>query len=300
LSKNLRVGLALGGGGARGLAHVGVLKVFEAHQIPIDVIAGTSIGAIIGAFYALHPEAGKLEERTRAFVQAPEFQESGLDLFKKKKAAENFFGQVAKYVKERVVINLAHSRTSLVGGWRVSRAVEFMLEDQTFEQCRIPFACVAADLMNGEEVIFRAGSLRQAVAASMSIPGFLPPLQYDGHLLVDGAVVAPVPINACKQLGADVIIAVDVSQPLDGAGSFENVIDVIFRASTITSHHCKEMLLDYADVVIRPNVGDVHWSEFRKVRDLITAGEQAAEQMLPKIQNLFEQKRSIWRRLFGG
>jgi NTE family protein len=299
VSKKLKVGLALGGGGARGLAHVGVLKVLEAHQVPIDVIAGTSIGAIIGAFYALHPEASKLEERTRAFVQAPEFQESGLDLFKKKKAAENFFGQVAKYVKERVVINLAHSRPSLVGGWRVLRAVEFMLEDQTFEQCRFPFACVATDLVSGEEVIFREGSLRQAVAASMSIPGFLPPLQHDGHLLVDGAVVAPVPINACKQLGAEAVIAVDVSQPLDGADNFENVIDVIFRASTITSHHCKEMLLDDADVVIRPNVGDVHWSEFRKVCDLVAAGEQAAEQMLPKIQNLFEQKRSIWRRLFG-
>ncbi|MGH7595490.1 MAG: patatin-like phospholipase family protein [bacterium] len=299
MSQKLKVGLALGGGGARGLAHVGVLKVLEAHQIPIDMIAGTSIGAIIGAFYALHPEAGKLEERAKAFVQAPEFQESGLDLFKKKKAAENFFGQVAKYVKERVVINLAHSRTSLVGGWRVSRAVEFMLEDQTFEQCRIPFACVAADLMNGEEVIFRKGSLRQAVSASMSIPGFLPPLMHDGHLLVDGAVVAPVPVNACKQLGADVIIAVDVSQPIDGAGNFENVIDVIFRASTITSHHCKEMLLEDADIVIHPNVGDVHWSEFRKADNLIAAGEQAARQLLPKIQNLFEQKRSIWRRLFG-
>ncbi len=296
--KKLRVGLALGGGGARGLAHIGVLKVLEAHQIPVDVIAGTSIGAIIGAFYALHPEASKLEERTTAFVQAPEFQESGLDLFKKKKAAENFFGQVAKYVKERVVINLAHSRTSLVGGWRVSRAVEFMLEDQTFEQCRLPFACVATDLVSGGEVIFREGSLRKAVAASMSIPGFLPPLQHDGRLLIDGAVVAPVPINACKLLGAEVVIAVDVCQPLDGAGNFENVIDVIFRASTITSHHCKEMLLVDADVVIRPNVGEVHWSEFRKVRDLVAAGERAAEQMLPKIQNLFEQKRSLWRRLF--
>lgn len=300
MSKKPKVGLALGGGGARGLAHIGVLKVFEKHQLPIDVIAGTSIGAIIGGFYALHPQSSLLEARTLAFVNAPEFHESGLDLFKKKKAAENFFGQVAKYVKERVVINLAHSRPSLVGGWRVLRAVEFMLEDQTFEQCRIPFACVATDLVSGEEVIFHQGRLRLAVAASMSIPGFLPPLPHDGHLLVDGAVVAPVPINACRRLGAEVIVAVDVSQPLDGAGNFENVIDVIFRASTITSHHSKEMLLDYADVVIRPEVGEVHWSEFRKVRDLVAAGEKATEQMLPKIQSLFEEKRSIWRRLFGG
>ena len=158
---------------------------------------------------------------------------------------------------------------------------------------------MAADLRTGEEVVFRRGDLRKAVAASMSIPGFLPPLQYDGHLLVDGAVVAPVPINACKALGADLVIAVDVGQPLAGAGTFDNVIDVIFRASTITSHHCKERLLGDADVVIRPNVGECHWSEFRNVKALVAEGARGAELMLPKIQSLLEQKRSLWQRLFG-
>jgi NTE family protein len=299
LSKKLKIGLALGGGGARGLAHIGVLKVLEANQIPIDVIAGTSIGAIAGAVYALHENASVLEERALAFLQAPVFHESGLDLFKKKKAAENFFGQVAKYVKERIVINLAHSRPSLVGSWRVARAVDFMVDDETFESCRIPFACVATDLNSGEEVVFRRGRLRQAVAASMSIPGFLPPVRLDGRLLVDGAVVAPVPINACKLLGADAVIAVDVSQPINGVGALENVVDIIFRSNSILSYQYKEMLLEYADVVIRPEVGEVHWSEFQNVQPLVAAGERATEQVLPKIRQLFDRKPSIWRRLFG-
>jgi NTE family protein len=299
VSKKLRVGLALGGGGARGLAHIGVLKALEANKIPIDIIAGTSIGAIAGAVYALHLNASVLEERALAFLQAPVFQESGIELFKKKKAAENFFGQVAKYVKERIVINLAHSRPSLVGGRRVARVVEFMIDDKSFDSCQIPFACVATDLVTGEEVIFRRGSLRQAVAASMSIPGFLPPVRYDGRLLVDGAVVAPVPINACKLLGADVVIAVDVSQPISSGNTFENVVDIIFRANSILSYQYKQMLLDYADVVISPNVGEVHWSDFRNVRPLVAEGERAAQQMLPQIRQLFERKQSIWRRLFG-
>jgi NTE family protein len=291
--------LALGGGGARGLAHIGVLKVLESNQITVDVIAGTSIGALIGAVYALHPLAGPLEERARAFVHAPEFHESGLYLFKKKKAAENFFGQVAKYVKERVVINLAHSRPSLVGGWRVSRAVEFMIEDKNFDDCRLPFACVATDIATGNEVIFREGRLRQAVAASMSIPGFLPPVNYDGYLLVDGAVVAPVPITACRSLGADVVIAVDVSQHLEGSITLDNVIDIIFRASTITSHRYNKMLLEKAEVIIRPQVGDVHWSEFHNVAALVAEGERAAKRMLPEIQHLLDRKQTLWQRVFG-
>jgi NTE family protein len=299
VSKKLRVGLALGGGGARGLAHIGVLKALEANKIPIDIIAGTSIGAVAGAVYALHLNASVLEERALAFLQDPVFRESGVELFKKKKAAENFFGQVSKYVKERIVINLAHSRPSLVSGRRVARVVEFMIEDRNFESCQIPFACVATDLVTGEEVIFRRGSLRQAVAASMSIPGFLPPVRYDGRLLVDGAVVAPVPINACRLLGADVIIAVDVSQPMSSGNTFENVVDIIFRSNSILSYQYKQMLLDYADVVISPNVGEVHWSDFQNVRPLVAEGERAAQQMLPQILQLFERKQSIWRRLFG-
>jgi NTE family protein len=187
----------------------------------------------------------------------------------------------------------------LVSGRRVARVVEFMIEDRNFESCQIPFACVATDLVTGEEVIFRRGSLRQAVAASMSIPGFLPPVRYDGRLLVDGAVVAPVPINACRLLGADVIIAVDVSQPMSSGNTFENVVDIIFRSNSILSYQYKQMLLDYADVVISPNVGEVHWSDFQNVRPLVAEGERAAQQMLPQILQLFERKQSIWRRLFG-
>ena len=299
MPKKLKIGLALGGGGARGLAHIGVLKALEANKIPIEVVAGTSIGAMAGAMYALHLQASVLEERMLAFLQAPQFKESGLDLFKKKKAAENFFGQVAKYVKERIVINLAHSRPSLVGSRRITRALEFMIDDKTFADCQIPFACVATDLVSGKEIIFRRGNLRQAVAASIAIPGFLPPVRWNNRLFVDGAVVAPVPIHACKRLGADMVIAVDVSQPLTDGATFDNVVDVIFRANSILSYHYKEMLLDYADVVIRPNVAGVHWSEFRSAPNLIAEGERAAAQMLPKIHGLFENKRSIWQRLFG-
>ncbi len=293
-----RIGLALGGGGARGLAHIGVLKVLEAHGIKIDVIAGTSIGALVGATYALAPQASLVEEKAEAFLQSRSYQESGLDLFTKKKAAENFFGQVATFVKERLVINLAPSRPSLVGGWRIAKVAEFMLGGKTFADLKLPFACVATDLDTGEEAVYKTGSLPLAVQASMSIPGFLPPVHYHGRRLVDGAVCAPVPMQACRSLGADLILAVDVSQSLNGVAETENVIDIIFRANTITNSVLTNVLMQSADVVIRPNVGHVHWAEFRALRALVTEGERAAQNAMPDIQRALEKKRPLWRRWF--
>jgi NTE family protein len=289
-----RVGLALGGGGARGLAHIGVLKTLEAHGIPIEVIAGTSIGALIGAAYALEPDVKKLQAAAEAFPQSPAYHESGLERFRKKKPVENFFGQVATYMKDRLVINLAYSRLSLVGGWRAARAVDFILPDKTFSDLRLPFVCVATDLRTGKEVTFQQGSLRGAVQASTSIPGFLPPVMARDYLLTDGAVVAPVPVQACRELGAEVVIAVDVGQSVHNGVETENVIDIIFRANAITSRKLTHLLLASADLVIRPKVGLVHWSEFRLVHTLVAEGERAAEEKVETLQELIKPK-YFWR-----
>ncbi len=294
-----RIGLALGGGGARGLAHLSVLRVLEENDIPIAAIAGTSIGAIIGASYALEPNIDKVQKEIQDFLHSPKFMESGFDLFKKKTAAEDFFGQVATYVKERIVINLAHSRLSLVGAWRVSRAVDELLAHRKFEECQIPFCCVATDLHSGEEVTFREGELSKPVQASMSIPGFLPPVEHNGHLLVDGAVLSPVPVVACRALGVDVVIAVEVGQRLEQDGELDSVIDIVFRASTITARQYTEMLLREADVVIRPEVGDIHWSEFSKMPMALTAGERAAKKALSDIRRYVKPRRRLWERVFG-
>lgn len=291
-----RIGLALGGGGARGLAHIGVLKVLEARGIKIDVIAGTSIGALVGAVYALMPQAHLVEEKAESFLASPTYAQSGLEYFKKKKAAENFFGQVATFVKERLVINLAPSRPSLVSGWRIAKVAEFMLGGRTFAELKLPFACVATDLDTGEEVVYQAGALPEAVQASMSIPGFLPPVSLNGRRLVDGAVSAPVPVQACRNLGADFIIAVDVSQSLAGPIETENVIDIIFRANTITNTVLTNALTQAADVVIRPDVGHVHWAEFRALQALVAEGERAAQLAMPQLQLALAPQRTFWQR----
>jgi len=294
----VKVGLALGGGGARGLAHVGVLKVLEEAHVPIHCIAGTSIGAVVGGMYAQHPDSAYLEKKLWDYLSSRAYKESGLDYLQTKRDAENFFGQVASYVKERIIINIAHSRPSIVGGWRLFNTIDFLLEDGLIEETKIPFAAVAVDLVSGNEVVLRQGDIKRAVAASSSIPGFLPPLPMDNMLLIDGAVACPVPIGPVMELGAELVVAVDVSQDLTAEPELENVVDIIFRTSSITARKYTLLLMKEADVVIRPKVGTVHWSEIKLLREMIREGERAAREALPELQQAIKKKSSLVEKIF--
>lgn len=295
-----RVGLALGGGGARGLAHIGVLQVLEQENIPVDLIAGTSIGALVGAVYALNPDTRALEARVARFLQSEAYHESGLERFRKREPAENVFGQVAKYVRDRVVINLAHSRSSIVGTSRFRKVIENVLDNATFEATRIPLSIVSTDLITGEDVLFNTGSIREAALASAAIPGFLPPVKNNGSVLVDGAVTSPVPIAAARRMGAQIIIAVDVGQDLGETKDDFTIIDVMFRTNAITSIKLKELTLAQADVVIRPEVGEIHWADFSQFKVLIGAGALAATRALPKIRRVLNTRRTpLWRKILG-
>lgn len=281
------------------MAHIGVLKVLEAAGVRIDVIAGTSIGALVGGAYAQDPNAPRLEARVIRYIESREFRQTGLDRFKRPEPAENFFGQVAKSVRERIVINLAPSRLSVVGMSRMQRVVEAVLQPGNIEETHIPLIIVATDLTGGRDVYFTQGDIRQAALASAAIPGFLPPVRIDHSLLVDGAVTSPVPVEAALKLGADVVIAVDVGQDLQANNETENIVDVMFRTNTVTSHKLKQLLLNNADVVIRPRVGGVHWADFHDVRSLIQEGERAAMAALPRIKRVIRARRPVWSRLFS-
>lgn len=296
--KRPKVGLALGGGGARGISHIGVLKVFEKYDIPIDCIAGTSIGAIIGGSYAVHKDAERVEQIVRSFVDSEAYEKSGLQLLTMNEPAENFWGQVAKSVRERIVINLAQSRSSMVNGVRLQNIINFVLEDIRIEKTQIPLAVVATDLKDGHEVIFQYGSLRTAALASAAVPGFLPPVDYLGHTLVDGAVTSPVPVEAVFGIGADVVIAVDVGQDLDMEAQNLNLIDIIFRSSTITVNKLRDHIIRKADTVIRPEVGAVHWADFSDITSLVEAGQQAAEARIDEIFDCLHDAKPFWQRFW--
>lgn len=299
MKKRPRIGLALGGGGARGCAHIGVIKALVRHDIPIDFITGTSIGAVVGSIYTTTKDISVAERRFQDFLASPDYKKSGLDLFKRKEPAENFFGQVATTIKERLVVNLAQSKSSLVGNNRLQYAMNFLIPEGRIEDTKIPFYPVASNILTGEQVLFQEGDMRSIVSASASIPGFLPPYKINGYLLVDGSVVCPIPIIPAREMGADIVIAVDVGQKLNDNPNLDNVINVMFQTQHMTARHYNLLLLEKADIVIRPDVGLVHWSEFKLLNYMIEEGERVTEEAIARIQQAIKEKKSKWKQIFS-
>ncbi len=298
--KKLKVGLVLGGGGARGLAHVGVIEELEQANIPINFVTGSSMGALIAGVYAQYPDASKLKDKVVDFVKGPKFKELGVNNFRQKeiKDPDDILSQMAQRVKRRIVINLAAHRIALLKFDRLKLAVDELLEDKNIEDCKIPFACSAADLYSGEEVILKKGNIKSAVEGSSAIPGFLPPVEKDGKLLIDGSVVNNFPVQPLTEWGADLTIAVNVSLQFEGNTSMDNVIDIVMRAGQITGKKLNDLLKDQADIVISPPTGDIHWSEFNRIDELIEKGRIEARQIIPDIKKILKKKSGIFYRLF--
>ena len=281
--RSFKIALVLGGGGARGMAHIGVLKVLEKANIPIDLIVGTSAGALFGGLYCQLGSTEAVEKKLNDFIKSDIYEKSGLKKVVQKQEFENFFGQLTTRLKERIVINMAHSREGLVKHYRLRSVIDFLLADQKIEETKIPFAAVAVDLISAKEVVFTKDSIRLAIDASSSLPGYFAPVEFKGELLADGAVLQVIPVPIAKKMGADFIIAVNVSQDLDEDPDLDNVVKIIFRASSITGNRYNKTLLNDADMVLRPEIGHLHWSEFDKYQEAITEGEIIAERNLPLI-----------------
>ena len=179
---SVKIGYALGGGAARGLSHIGVLKVLDEHGISPDIIAGTSIGAIVGALYAGGYEPSEIEQLVL-----------GLD-----------------WKKLVYLVDMTLPLSGLLQGKRVVSLLKSILGDLTFSQLRCDFACVATDIINGEQVVLRDGSLIEAVRASISIPGIFTPVAIKGRYLVDGGLINAVPVSVCREMGAEYVIGVNV------------------------------------------------------------------------------------------
>lgn len=280
-----RIAIALGGGGARGLAHLGILKVLEEAQIQIDCVAGTSIGALIGSLYALNPDTKAMYRKFLTFLQTPIYRHARFDRLVQKHQQHDgrFWAHMGKLLKKRLVLNLAQSRMSLIGSRKVESFFRFFLGYKTFTDLQIPFVATSVDLVTGKEILHKEGALVHAAIASSAIPGLLPPIFKNNKILVDGVVLDPVPIRPARELGADIVIAVDVGKALVEHSEMENIIDIILRTHLITAQRTNSLLLEEADYVIKPQVGHYHWAEFSQYKEIIHAGEIAARRMLPEL-----------------
>ncbi|MGZ6223455.1 MAG: patatin-like phospholipase family protein [Syntrophales bacterium] len=284
--KRKRIGLALGGGGARGLAHIGVLRVLDSEKIPIDLIVGSSIGALVGGAYASGISPDELRKRVDAYLNSTEFQSSAMKALETAhaKGELGLTERIQSYLRNTFYLIQAMFKPGILSNENFQMTIDYFIPDIQIQETRIPFRAVATDLVSGEQIIFSHGPLRQAVMASCAVPGAIAPLKEGERLLSDGSIICLVPSSVARQEGADIVISVAVGRYI-GSEELRNVVDVYYRVSEIMGEKLKNYELAEADVVILPEVADLHWSNFSQAMDLIDEGEKAAREKLDDIRN---------------
>jgi len=253
-----RIGLALGGGAARGFAHIGVLKVLEEEQIPVDFVAGTSIGSLVGALHCAGFQWQEIVSETKNVN----------------------WGDLVKPIWPSL---------GLVQSDRLESVLSKSIDQASFEELKIPFKVVAVDIVEGEVVILDHGPIAPAVRASCSIPGIFTPAEIDGRLLVDGGVLNSVPADVVRSMGADVVIAVNLNGDRKKHGRPENVLDVMFYSFNLMVARATDRTMRYADIVIEPDLHDLSYYALKKKDVAIARGEEAARSQLTAIRKRLEE-----------
>jgi NTE family protein len=282
-----KVGLALGGGGVRGFSHIGVLKVLEQEAINIDLIVGTSAGALIGGAYAAGQSPREIQAKVDAYLLSPEFDASALKSIGMSVSPEQKgrFRKALTSIRNRYYMLRSFFRPAMLPAEDFQSLIHYFIPEMDIRQTRIPFLAVTTDLITGEQITFSEGSLRQAVLASCAVPGAVEPIRRGQWLLADGGITSLVPVQAARKAGADIVIAVMVTRHLPSSGNMDTAQDIFYRAGEITANKLEESELADADVVIRPQVGDLHWMDFGRAGDLVRKGEEAAREALERIHD---------------
>lgn len=262
---NPRIALALGAGAARGLAHIGVLQVLQEAGVEVRYLAGTSVGALVAALFA-----------------------AGVDLYELEK--------IAKGLRLKHLVDFVLPGPGLIGGEKLRGFLNLFLRGKTFADLCLPLAVVATDLQTGEEVVIREGPVVEAVLASCAIPGVFIPVRYRGRLLVDGGLVDRVPVQVTQEMGAELVVAVDVGPSLK-ASRLRSLPEITIQAIDIMQEEVMRLKARAADVFIRPPVGEFSALRLDRGGELIRLGRSAAESALPAIRAAWEQKKAAFSNL---
>ncbi len=267
-----KIGLALGSGAARGLAHIGVIAVLEAEGIPVDMIAGTSTGAVIGALYADGKNADQMKE----------------------------LAQGLSWKKLAPLVDPSLPKTGFIKGKKIKNLLaSFIGGDTKFSELKIPLACIATDIVTGEEVVINQGSVLEALRASISVPAIFTVVKWRGRYLVDGSLVNPVPVSVVKRMGADFIIAVNVIPDMADRTpqankertknlKEPNIISIIMQSIYIGTYSLVKSSLEAADIVIEPRVIHIGAGDFHHAQELILQGELAVQSSVSEIKRQIE------------
>ncbi len=270
MEKRPVVGLALGGGMARGCAHVGVLRELERNGIPIDLLAGTSVGSLIGGAYAAGMTPDQIENLAMTISWS----------------------------------DLGRPTVSLLGFYNSERTEDYVKKKfpiTEFEKTRIPFGAVATDIQTGRMVVFTEGSMPLAIRASCAMPVFYTPVMVNGRMMVDGGLVGHIPASVARMMGADIVIAVDINSQHLPIPQPTNLFTIMSQSLSVMGRSAVSYIHADADLVIRPQIENVRPDDLSKAAEMIVAGEEAARRVIPKIRRLLApKKKGFFKRLFSG
>ncbi|MBS1127592.1 MAG: Patatin, partial [Nitrospirae bacterium] len=285
-----KIGVVFGGGGAKGAAHIGVLKVLEEQKIPVDYIAGTSMGAIVGALYASGLSAAELEKVITSIDWKDVFSgnpnRTDIDYRRKREDFQNLTG-LSLGIRDGKVV----TPKGLIKDQKVNVLFETLMlhtsDINDFDKLPIPYRAVAADLETGEMIVLKGGRLADAARASMSVPGVFPPIELDDRLMIDGGIVRNVPIDIVREMGAEIIICIDVDKPLETRKELGGSLTILNQMIDIMmKKNVKEQIktLGPQDVYINPALGSLGSGDFDKAAEISRLGEKAAREKIDSLK----------------
>jgi len=281
--------LVLGGGGFKGVAHVGVLRALQAGGVPIERVVGTSAGALIGASYCYLADAEEVHRLVTRFLASEGFREHSLAGFRRQAGKLPLMSRLAAGIRRQVLLERIFRRSSAFGGTAIRYIVRSLVPHVDIAELRIPLAICVLDLQRGEDRLLTSGDLATAVMASSAVPGFFPPVEVEGALLCDPGLVNNLPTHlACADVAGGALVAVDLSAGLPPCRADAVGMEVLLRTQEISTRLANRRRAESADVIVTPDLGGRHWLDAAGLGDVIAAGELATRAQLPRIRELLD------------
>lgn len=281
--------MMLGGGGARGIAHLGVLQMIDASELRVDHVVGVSMGSLVGGMYAAEPDADMLRARAIEFLESEEFDRRysamlsavpHLATRKRRSTSGDWYSWIRKLILTGRRIRTLLQGNSVMSNDFLAFAIENLVPDIRIEDTEIPITILAAELHSGIPVALESGSLREAILASSSIPGVFPPIPWNEMLLCDLGILNSLPVEIARAYADEMLIGVDVAGAVERTEKFNHAVDIMIRMDEIGERMSRRRSAEHADIVIRPDVNRHGWFNFREPQTLIQAGRIAASQSL--------------------
>lgn len=293
LQNSVSATVALGGGGARGLAHLGALQAIQEGGFCVRRIVGTSIGSLVGGIYAAQPNLAASMAQVINYVTSPEFNEKQDSLCGASPRADMaatsgmlaWYDRIKSYLWARSLLSRVFRRRSLLSGKVIEEVIEQLVPDIDIKDTQIPLSVVAVDLKSGHQVVLEQGSLRRAILASTAIPGIFPPVEWDDMLLCDFGVLDSLPTLVASGFGNELVIGVDVGPSIQRVEECESALHILLRMDEIGERLYRRRSQEIADILIQPEVGRFQWFDFSQPEQLIQTGRETGRAEIVAWQN---------------